>query len=255
MRHSIGSNDPVTLATSIVLFLPILVGLLGCSAYQRTEPVPKTFLEDVDTTKRIKNLPFQHAWVKPGFDGSKFHKIYLAPIRTDLLPIEQWERSYSQALSTKAEYLEAVHEIRNYFASQLREEFSNYPDTRIVIVTKPSADVLTLQLAFTEIEFSHPIARAASLAAPIPGTGAMLGAISDPHAAFAARILNPSGQLVATAADRKFPPTRIIDLNKLTVRSSVREICALWAKMIVESINKGQFKKVSGEGAFSLMPW
>jgi hypothetical protein len=229
--------------------------LLGCSAYKRIDSVPTTFLEGVDTTKSIDNLPFSHAWVKPGFDGRMYRKVYLPKIRTDLLPIDQWKRSSSPLLSSKQEYNSAAEEIASFFRTQLIEGINKYPENRFLVVDTPGSDVLTLQIALTELEFSHPIARGASLAAPIPGTGPVVSSISDPHVAFAARILNPSGQLVATVADRRFPPTRIVDLNKLTVSSSAREICSLWASTMAEALNKGRFVKTEREGRFSISPW
>ena len=112
-----------------------------------------------------------------------------------------------------------------------------------------------MEIALTELEFSHPVARAGSLAAPVPGSGAALSSISDPHASFALRVSDPSGNLAATVADRQFPPARIVDLNKLTVSSSIREVCSIWAQTIAEALNKGRFSLVTAPSSFSLSPW
>lgn len=70
--------------------------------------------------------------------------------------------------------------------------------------------------------------------------------------AFAARITDAdTGQLIATVADRKFAPVRIVDLNKLTVSSTPREISQLWADTIATAINSDGFTKVD-EKRFSL---
>jgi hypothetical protein len=56
------------------------------------------------------------------------------------------------------------------------------------VLKEPNRKSVVVEIVLTEIEFSHPLARAASLAAPVPGTGPALTAITDPHVAFAARI-------------------------------------------------------------------
>ena len=122
-------------------------------------------------------------------------------------------------------------------------------------MTLPGPRTIVVEIALTELEFSRPIARAGSMVAPIPGAGAALSMISDPHAAFAARVTDgATGELIATAADRKFPPTRIVDLNKLTVTSSAREICSLWADSIARGIQSKDGEKITSQ-SFSFLPW
>jgi hypothetical protein len=229
--------------------------ILGCGAYKRIAPVSPTFLEGVDTASTVENLPFDHAWVQPNFDARKYSKLFIKPVRTDLVSDESRTHSFSAFLATKEGYDEAVGQIAEYFRAEIIGAIGEYPGNRITIVDKPGPGVITAEIALTEVEFSHPVARAASLAAPIPGTGAAISAVTDTHAAFALRVTDPSGKLVATVADRKYPPTRIIDLNKLTVSSSAREVCALWADTMAEAFNKGRFAPTSAKGRFSLWFW
>ena len=229
--------------------------IIGCGAYKRIAPVSPTFLEGVDTTSTVENLPFDHAWVQANFDSRKYTRLFIKPIRTDLVSDQSRTHSLSTFLATKEGYEEAVGQIAEYFRAELIDAIGEYPGNRIAIVDKPGPEVITAEIALTEVEFSHPVARAASLAAPIPGTGAAISAITDTHAAFALRITDPSGRLVATVADRKYPPTRIIDLNKLTISSSAREVCALWADTMAEAFNKGRFAPTSTKGRFSLWFW
>lgn len=126
---------------------------------------------------------------------------------------------------------------------------------RIAVTDRPTEGTLVIEIALTELEFSHPVARAGALAAPVPGTGAALSTITDPHVAFAARLTDATtGELVASIADRKFPPMRIVDLNKLTVKSSAREVVALWATSIGQALQGNGIDPVT-EKRFSLLPW
>jgi hypothetical protein len=251
--NSVESALCVVLVAACGVFLSSAI--IGCGAYKRIAPVSPTFLEGVDTTSTVENLPFDHAWVKPNFDSRKYTRLLIKPIRTDLVSDESRTHSLSAFLATEEAYDEAVGQIAEYFHTELIDAIGEYPGNRITIVDKPGPDVITAEIALTEVEFSHPVARAASLAAPIPGTGAAISAVTDTHAAFALRITDPSGKLVATVADRKYPPTRIIDLNKLTVSSSAREVCALWADTMAEAFNKGRFAPTSAKGRFSLWFW
>ena len=240
-----------------LVFLSALGAILaGCAVGARITTVDNTFLEDVNVESKIENLPFDHAWVNPKFDGRLYSKVYFPAIRVDLLAQNnKWERSIGPIIKNYEEYDAEARQIAAYFHEQITKEFSEYSENRMQLVHAPGPDVITIQLALTELEFSHPLARAAALAAPMPGTGVALATMTDPHMAFAARIYAPGGQLVATAADRKFPPTRIIDLNKLTVTSANREICSIWAEIFAEAVNKGRFQKTESRGRFSILPW
>jgi hypothetical protein len=230
--------------------------LTGCAVGARVTTVDNTYLEDVNIDSKIENLPFDHAWVNPKFDGRLYSKVYFPEIRVDLLgQNNKWERSIGPLIKSYEEYDSEARQIAAYFLEQIVKEFSEFKDNRMQIVRAPGPDVVTIKIALTELEFSHPLARGAALAAPIPGTGPALASITDPHMAFAARIYAPDGKLVATAADRKFPPTRIIDLNKLTVTSANREICSIWAEIFAEAVNKGRFQKTDSRGRFSILPW
>jgi hypothetical protein len=232
------------------------LAIVGCAAGARVTTVDRTFIEDADINSKIDNLPFDHAWVRNDFDGRGYSKLYFPPIRTDLLGKDnKWERSIGPIISNYEEYQSEAKQIAEFFHSELVKKFSEYEGNRIRVVDGPGKDVVTIEVALTELEFSHPAARAAALAAPVPGTGVALSTITDPHMAFAARIYDPKGKLVGTAADRKFPPTRIVDLNKLTVTSANREISSIWAETFAEAINKGRFQKTGRKGIFSILPW
>lgn len=231
------------------------LSLAACSLHDRVASVDNTFLEDVDVSQKLVNIPYDHAWVRPGFDGRVYPKLYLKPIRLDKLGENAWMKSASSFITSRESYLEEAKEIADYLQEQLVKQINEYPNPSVTLVDRPDERTLTLEIALTELEFSHPIARAAALAAPVPGTGPALSAMSDPHVAFAARITDETGRLAVTAADRKFPPTRIIDLNKLTITSSPREVCALWAKTMAEALNKRRFSKTKDNGKFSLLPW
>ena len=233
-----------------------LVTFSACTAAKRVVPIDKTFLEDVDTSQQVKGLPFDHSWVKRSeANKENYNGVFFRPVRTDLLPSGAWVNSGSAWITSQEDYDAAAKEIAQYFTGRLRDEIKYAEKPWIGLEDEPGPGTLVVEIALTELEFSHPVGRAAALAAPVPGTGAAMSAITDPHVAFAARIYDgTTGELLATVGDRKFPPLRIVDLNKLTVKSSPREICALWAKSIADSFNRKGFTEVE-EKRFTLVPW
>lgn len=236
-------------------FVCLALFACGCAAHDRITGVSNTFLEDVDIRAKKENLPFDHSWSKEGVHKGNYSKVFIKPVRLDKLPDDSWKTSASAAIPGKADYLESVKELGGYFRSQLAMKISQTPNSKISLSNGPGPGTLIVEIAFTEVEFSHPIARAGALVAPVPGTGPALSAFSDPHVAFAMRIRDgKTGELLATLADRKFPPTRIVDLNKLTATSSAREVCALWADLLARSLASSPGEKVD-ESHFSLLPW
>jgi hypothetical protein len=256
------NNFPIkTLAVTFgLLTLTVLTFtvLTGCALKARTiDELPKTFLEDVNLSYKRDNLPFQHSWVNPQANARDYTSVYFKKVRTDLLPRDAWLNSASVFVRNEAEYFDKAREIADYFHSQLIEKVGDPSRNprKLTVTNYPSASTLIVEIALTELELSHPAARAGSLAAPIPGTGAAIAAVTDPHVAFAARITDArSGQLIATAADRNFAPARVLDINKLTVSSSAREISELWADSIAAALQSGGLAQVS-EKKFDIMPF
>lgn len=231
------------------LFLVIssfaLLFLCSCAVKERAVSVSSTFLEDRNIKAKEANLPFLHSWIDESVKPGIYRKVYFKPIRTDLISKDTWKKSASVLITSENDFTEKCNEIASYFQEQITEKLKNYPQSKITLVDFPSEGVVVFEIALTELEFSHPVARAAALVAPVPGTGPAVTAISDPHASFAARAYDgASGKLIGTFADRKFAPVRVVDLNKLTVSSTAREIVSLWAETFAEGLNKGRFEKI-----------
>lgn len=232
--------------------------LSGCATKQRMEPLPPTFLEGAPREHAIDRVPFEHAWGADTKIAQPVKAIYVKPVRTDLLSPEEWRNSTGVSITDREDFQSFVNELAVYFHEQLVAELQKVYDRhpRLKVVTAPANDAVNLELGFTELVLSRPVARAAAMAAPVPGLEFALSAMSEPHVAFAARFTSPDGAiLLGTVADRRFPPMRAIDLNKLTVSSSAREIIAQWARELAEAIEFDRLAPVERSSRFSLMPW
>ena len=242
---------------SFVIMAPVFaMGAVGCAVQERTKALPSIYLEDRDVTVTDKTLPFKHAWIDPKLPEENYTNVYFRTVTADKLPEGAWEGSKSTFLTKESEYKKLAGELAEYFKAELIQSVSSYPNGVMSVVESPQPRGLILDIAFTELEFSHPIQKAGIMLVPIPGTSVLFNAVSDPHVAFAARIYDaPSGKLIATLADRRFPPTRLFDVNRITLTSSAREICQTWAEIIAEGLNRERFADVPDRGFFAILPW
>ena len=251
----------MTFSTRAPLLLRALLGAMifvcGCAANERTKPISNTFLEDRDVTVADETLPFNHAWsdshIQPGF----YTKVFFRSVSIDKLPKDAWKDSKSNYITSEEEFLHEAKLLADYFRDQLNAEVIANKDGAVKVTDKAEPHTLVFDIAFTELEFSHPIENTGALLVPVPGSAILFSAISNPHQAFAARVYDgQTGKLVATVADRKFPPTRLLDFNKVTATSPNREICTYWAEEIADALEREDLTDdVKSRGIFQILPW
>ena len=234
----------------------VLSNVTGCAVKERTKPVSDLYLEGHDVSVTDKTLPFKHAWIDPKIPQESYTNVFFRTVTADKLPDNAWEASKSTFLTSKEEYKKLANELAEYFKQDLIKKVSNYPKGVMSVVESPQPRGLIFDIAITELEFSHPIQKAGVMLVPIPGSSVLFSAVSDPHVAFAARVYDAqTGKLIATLGDRRYPPTRLLDINKLTVSSSAREICDTWSEIIAEGLNRERFADVPDRGFFAILPW
>jgi hypothetical protein len=235
----------------------VLVGVAACATQDRVRPLSSTFLEDRDVDVKDETLPLSHAWIDPEIPrGGYYSKVFYRSVTIDRLPEDAWKASKSPLLTSKEQYTQLAQNLAEYFKQRLIDETTHFKKGSFTVADQPEEHGLVFDIAITELEFSHPITKAGMMLVPVPGASVAFSAVSDPHAAFAARIYDgKSGKLVATIGDRRFPPVRLLDVNKVTISSSNREIVNDWADIIVEGLNRDEFARVSDRGIFRLLPW
>lgn|GEM_PF-1239929 len=255
-QEQLARSHQVKLVFTWLMLSGVLFWGSGCAVEERVRPIGNLFLEDRDVTQRDKTLPFDHSWIDPELPEGHYSKVFFRSVTADKLPKDTWKASKTTAIPSKKVFMEEAQSLSHFFQKQLEKKVRKYPKGTVTVTSAPESHGLVFDIAFTELEFSHPIVRAGSLLVPVPGAAIAFNAISDPHVAFAARVYDgESGRLIATIADRKFPPNRLIDINKLRATSSTREIVTLWAEIIAEALNRDRFAKVSPRGIFRLLPW
>jgi hypothetical protein len=234
--------------TRYFVFFMLLLGSLNCGAARKLEPAPPTpFLNipGVDRTDKYSNVPFDHTWIAKKFDEKKYTKLIIAPVILEHLSSENQLESTSVFVPTKEAYDKEVNLLAEYTAQSFRKAFAEDPDKRMQVVEQPGPGTLVLEIALTQVIFGHPGVYAGSFASPLPGTGVIASAITQPSVAFEARLKDAqTGEVMATAADRRTPVIRIVDFNQLTAVSPCRDIVNKWADVFVEVFKEGRLKKI-----------
>ena len=237
----------------------MIFGLAGCASYKAFVPAESTdFIKavpGVDLKSRLDFLPFNQSWTNLSFDLKKYSKLYVAPVSTQYLKPGSWFQSASVHITSEKSYQDKVAELAGYFRKEIIEEFGHYEKNRFQIVAAPGAGTLSLELALTEVVFSHPGAYVGSQFSPVPGTSSAVDASLGSSVAFEMRLRDSgSGVVMFTAADRRTPPAKVVDLNKLVFTSSAREIVEEWAVLFPQLLNMDRQKKLESR-RFKAKPW
>ena len=253
---------------SVVLALSLCVmgTLSGCSYIQSgsneakaiaIEPAPNAgFIEQPERDKKIAYLPFQRAWIKPGFDKSHYKNIVIAPVNTQYMLEMDWLHGMSSA-SWFGDVQKDIQELAQYFHDQVVKEFEEDPNHRFQVITSPGKHkkgVLRLELALVEIDPSTPVLHAAGWA--VPGGSSAAGVVNKRRAAFEGRLRDlKTGEVVATVADRNMADIGPIDLTRMTWYGPAKGIMDMWAEQFVQIANRKPGEMISDPTAFTLRPF
>ena len=238
-----------------IIAVAVALAICGCAISERIEELPATFLEDVPRESALAGVSFQHAWRNPVPARRAFETLYVAPVRTGLLPSEMWRRSLSVWVRSESSFARRVHELALFLEEELLAALRADPPGPLELTNDPTHTSVILEIALTEVVLARPTMHAAALAAPLPGVELALSTIDDPHLSFAARLTAPNGHLLATVADRRFPPIRVVDLNKLTLTSSGREIVREWAQELAPLLKHPDTHQGTRRLPISISPW
>jgi len=257
--------------TTSVLFGCALATLIGCStltdeAHDLSSdakatviaPAPNTaFTPDAPQREtKLAYLPFQKAWIKPGFDFKAFPYLVVAPVNTQYMLKMDWLNKLS-SVNYLTNVKQDINELAVYFQNQVITDFQNGPNHRFIVLDYPAQQtqgVLQLELALIEVDPSKPVLNALGWLQPGGGTAAAL--VNQRRAAFEGRIrdLN-TNEIVATFADRNMPNVDPLDLTRLTWYGPAKQIIDTWSKEFVEIANRKPGEVISAPTAFSLNPF
>ena len=222
------------------------LALGGCAAQRSvTKAEPTTFLRSTGTAQsgKIGRLPFERSWKNPALNAANYSHIVIRPVSTAYLRTGQWSQSASTFITSEQTFANEAAHIARYWDHSLSRAFASQQNrlARTGDASKPGT--LVVEIALTEIVFGRPVANAASYA--VSGGGVANSMLFAPSVAFEARVTDgTTGQLLATASDRRSTKVKLIDFNKFTFTKSNKEICDEWSQQIMQAFNKEMFPTV-----------
>lgn len=245
MFNSLKSSPNLQSTLSIAIAVGALA-LGGCAAQRSViKAEPTSFLRATGTADsgKIARLPFERSWRKPSLNAANYTHIVIRPVSTAYLNKAQWSESASGFITSEQTFVNEAGKIARYWDASLSRAFSSPQNrfTRTGNVSKPGT--LVVEIALTEVVFGRPAANAASYA--VAGGGVATAMLFSPSVAFEARVTDgATGQLLATASDRRSSKVKLIDINKFTFTKSNKEICDEWSEQFMQAFNKEIFPTV-----------
>ena len=220
-------------------------------------PAPDTaFTPDAQREAKVAYLPFQKAWIKPGFDSKTYTYLVIAPVNTKYMLKMDWLHKLS-SVNYVTNVKKDIKEVAGYFQKQVITDFNNDPNQHFVMLDYPAQQtqsVLQLELALIEIDPSMPMLNAAGWL--VAGGGTAAGLINQRAVAFEGRIRDLStNEIVATFADRNVQDIDPLDLTRLTWYGPAKQVIDQWAKEFVEIANRQPGEVVNAPAAFSINPF
>lgn len=230
------------LAVSVLLAL----GLGSCGVEQAvTRPEPTKFLKSTgtDMAQHSARLPFEHAWLNPKVDMTKYKNIVIRPVTTAYLRGEKWEESKSATIANKRAYLKRCNALARYWTKSLDKAFSSPLCMFYKTGSTSQPGTLILEVALTEVRFDRQIAVTNG---PDISPGGVISAVTGPPScAFESRTRDAAtGQLVTTAADRRGPEIKVIPNEHQAFAKPNEDICDEWSQQLMQRSNTEIYTKV-----------
>jgi hypothetical protein len=229
------------------------IGFSGCKT---GEAKGAGFVNKADMAKD-PSLPFQKSWKKPGFDKSKYTKLYVAPVNTDyMLKNTEWQEG-----ARKDEFPADLAKLATFTQDAIRKAFREDPVQRMQVLDAPTkdADALVVEVALIEVVPSKVALNALGYA-PF-GIGMAINAVRAIEkdvstCAFEGRIVDAAtGEIMATMADREAQQFAPVSVRGLSWYSNAETIITQWAGQFVKIANRKPGETVEDVEAFTLKPW
>ncbi len=236
-----------------ILCLALCVCVVGCKA----PPSERTteFIQ-ADNMEKREDLPFHSAWVQEDFDMGQYENIYIAPVNTSYIFLDEsnwWQNSFKSYTDLKKD----VDDIATFTRETFVKAFEEDPNKRFKVVDQPDAKTLVLELAIIELTPNKPYLKIARFA-PF-GAGAAITLLNQTNlstVAFESRIRDgQSGTIIAMFADREQEKKYLLTTKNLTWYSHAHEVIQDWANQFVAIANREPGETVKDSATFGLKPW
>jgi hypothetical protein len=242
------SKTAVAFRFACIGTVSVLVAM-GC----RANPAPDAgFLQQ---PKRLQN--------DPQYRDKPYTKIYVAPVNTDYVMKENlWEMASLTSLNP--DYVrQNLHNLADYQRDAVIKAVAKYANGKLIVVDRPDADTLILEIAIVQLVPSKVVLQAASYYSWIATVVMIGGSVATQSedqgkgvVAMEARTRDgATGVVTSMMADREHPPQAIIDVKALFWWEPAKPICDGWARQIIELETRPRGTKIDGIPNFKWLVW
>ncbi len=241
--------------------LLLLIFFAGCTVRKAIEaPEPTSFITKPERLVSPEHTPFTLAWLAGGIDGRQYDELVVRPVRTDFISKDDWIHSASAFIRGEDEYLKRVHELGAYLQQRLESTLAEKSEPEVSVITEeqhqPAQRALVLEISIAEANFGDPVIYGGMLAVPLPAVANLSTAVKSPSLVLEARLVDAdTGEIVTELVDRRFPKIKIIDVNRLTVMSAVREMSDEFVDDFVKALYREPDEDIGRGLPFALLPW
>ena len=224
---------------SFAVSVLLVLGLVSCGVEQAVvRPEPTKFLKSTgtDISQHSARLPFEHSWLNPKVDMTKYKNIVIRPVTPAYLRSEKWEESKSATIPNKRAYLRKCNALARHWDKSLAKAFSSPLCMFYKTGSTAQPGTLILEVALTEVRFDRQIA---ATNGPDISPGGVISAVTGPpNCAFESRTRDAAtGQLITTAADRRGPEIKVIPDETQPFAKPNEDICDEWSRQLMQRSN------------------
>ncbi|NND87722.1 MAG: hypothetical protein HKM28_00585 [Flavobacteriaceae bacterium] len=271
-----------------MIFISLLFGLstTGCTVKKFAEELkPSSFITQPKRLAKSKDLPFNLAWVSPEISTRLFGDVIVSAVLSDMVDSDKWVFSAGTFVPTRNNYIERTLEVSDYIQDRVikrleekreerkmesiliskglpqntKDEQTSDPDVEPIPYLEPldrGDRTLLIEVSVSEITFGDPLIYGGLFAAPIPGIANLSTGVKSPSITLEAKFVDKAtGVVITEVIDRRFPQIRIIDLNRLIIEQSLKEMSDSFAEDIAELFFNESREKIPGRWPFSILPW
>jgi len=204
--------------------LAVMLALAGCA----TQPAGTPYAEKtVDGLKRVKTPRVDVAYVRPGADFSRYHKVMIKSVEVRF--VKDWAKEHRGV--TPADQERIKQGLAKLFRKVFKDELQNKGG--IPVVDKPGPDVLAINAQLIDLDVNAPDTLPGGRVTTYvtsAGSVTLLGELTD----------SVSGEILARVADHR-EARRYVDhfeiANRVTNSMEARRVLRYWADLLRRHLN------------------
>lgn len=280
------SSPPKQLGAVVIAGMLIAAALpiCGCVARQAiSSPNPTPFVTQPSRLEHIDGLPFELIWMTPEFSTRLFSTVKISAVRSDQLDSDTWIFSAGAFVRTRENYILRTEKIAAYLQQTTAEAFRRKVSKKEAVGVRieeglplqsvdefsapqtplPSYEplqrenrTLLIELSISEMSLGDPLIYGGLFAAPIPGIANLSTGVKAPALTIEAKFVDEAtGEVIIELLDRRYPPIKIVDFNRLTVERSLRKIADQFAQDLARLFFANKGERLPRRWPVSLIPW